>query len=402
MRIVDDLDEPVGRARRSDRARSSPSACTTACTSVTTRCCASCASSPTPATSPRCASPSTATRPRSCGPSRRRKLLTTPEQKLELLDATGYLDLAFVLHFDEARSQEPAEDFVREVLVDAARRAARGRRRRLPLRARAAAATSRCSQRMGAELGFEVLGVGLERRESDRAAPIYSSTRIRELLAAGDVAGAAELLGRPHEVRGVVVEGDRRGRELGFPTANVAVPDPVLPARRRHLRGHVRRRRRRRAHDRDLARSPADLLRVGRDRRCSRRTCSTSTATSTARRCRCGSSSTCAASRSSTPSTPWSRRSSAMSPTTRQGALVATAPRARSWSVQGRNNATSGRAAARLPARRGRDGRRCRARRSRGARRARAAGRAASPRRVRRVVSSTRSRPTARSTPSSC
>jgi riboflavin kinase / FMN adenylyltransferase len=148
------------------------------------------------------------------------KLLTTPEQKLELLDATGYLDLAFVLHFDKARSQEPAEDFVREVLVDSAHARmvvvgadfhfGRGRGGDVPL-----------LQRMGAELGFEVIAMGLE------AAPggtIYSSTRIRELLADGDVEAAAALLGRPHEVRGRVVEGDRRGRELGYPTANVAVP----------------------------------------------------------------------------------------------------------------------------------------------------------------------------------
>jgi riboflavin kinase/FMN adenylyltransferase len=148
------------------------------------------------------------------------KLLTMPEQKLELLDATGYLDLAFVLHFDEARSQEPADDFVREVLVDA------GHARLVVVGAdfhfgKGRGGDVALLQRMGAELGFEVLGVGLE------AAPggtIYSSTRIRELLATGDVAGAAQLLGRPHEVRGVVVEGDRRGRELGFPTANVAVP----------------------------------------------------------------------------------------------------------------------------------------------------------------------------------
>src|SRR5262249_41943243 len=76
-------------------------------------------------------------------------------------------------------------------------------------------------QRMGAELGFEVIGVGLE------AAPggtIYSSTRIRELLGDGDVEAAAALLGRPHEVRGRVVEGDRRGRGRGDPPANVAVP----------------------------------------------------------------------------------------------------------------------------------------------------------------------------------
>jgi len=155
------------------------------------------------------------------------RLLTSPEQKLELLDATGYLDLAFVLHFDEARSREPADDFVREVLVG-------GAHARLVvvgadfLFGRARGGDVALLQRMGAELGFEVLGVGLE------AAPggaIYSSTRIRELLAEGDVDGAAALLGRPHEVRGTVVEGDRRGRELGFPTANVAVPGRVcLPA----------------------------------------------------------------------------------------------------------------------------------------------------------------------------
>jgi riboflavin kinase / FMN adenylyltransferase len=154
-------------------------------------------------------------------------LLTTPEQKLELLDATGYLDLAFVLRFDKARSQEPAEDFVREVLVDAAHARmvvvgadfhfGRGRGGDVPL-----------LQRMGAELGFEVIAMGLE------AAPggtIYSSTRIRELLADGDVEAAGALLGRPHEVRGRVVEGDRRGRELGYPTANVAIPSRCcLPA----------------------------------------------------------------------------------------------------------------------------------------------------------------------------
>jgi riboflavin kinase/FMN adenylyltransferase len=160
------------------------------------------------------------------------KLLTTPEQKLELLDATGYLDLAFVLHFDEARSQEPAEDFVREVLADAAHARlvvvgadfhfGKGRGGDVAL-----------LQRMGAELGFEVLGVGLEAAPlgAGQGGTIYSSTRIRELLAEGDVAGAAELLGHPHEARGVVVQGDRRGRELGFPTANVEVPNRCcLPA----------------------------------------------------------------------------------------------------------------------------------------------------------------------------
>jgi riboflavin kinase / FMN adenylyltransferase len=158
------------------------------------------------------------------------KVLTTLDQKLELLDATGYLDACYVLEFDEERSREPAEEFVREILVEQLR--ARvvvvgadfhfGHRRggSVPL-----------LERMGAELGFEVVGLGLVAVADDPNGAVYSSTRIRELLAKGDVAEAARLLGRPHEVRGVVERGDRRGRELGFPTANLAVPPRIcVPA----------------------------------------------------------------------------------------------------------------------------------------------------------------------------
>lgn len=145
-------------------------------------------------------------------------LLTDLEQKLELLAATG-VDHTVVLHFDHARSQEEPEDFVRQVLVGAL--AARvvvvgedfhfGRRRR---------GNVELLRDMGGSLGFEVVHVPLLAGAS--------STQVRRLLAAGDVAGAAELLGRPHEVRGVVEKGDQRGRELGYPTANVAVPAEIL------------------------------------------------------------------------------------------------------------------------------------------------------------------------------
>jgi riboflavin kinase / FMN adenylyltransferase len=156
------------------------------------------------------------------------KLLTTTEQKLELLDATGYLDRCFVLHFDEGRANEPAEEFAREVLVDAARARVvvvgadfhfgRGRGGNVPM-----------LQQMGAKAGFEVIGVGLV--ASAPGGPVYSSTRIRDLLAAGEVEEAAGLLGRPHEVRGIVEHGDERGRELGFPTANLGIPEQLcLPA----------------------------------------------------------------------------------------------------------------------------------------------------------------------------
>jgi riboflavin kinase/FMN adenylyltransferase len=153
-------------------------------------------------------------------------LLTTLEQKLELLDATGFLDAAVVLAFDETRSREPAEDFVREVLVAglAARVVVVGADFHFGYRRHG---TVRLLEQMGAELGFEVLGLGLVPIDGDTAGTPYSSTAIRQLLAEGRVADAARMLGRPprpHELRGTVVTGDRRGRALGYPTANVALP----------------------------------------------------------------------------------------------------------------------------------------------------------------------------------
>jgi len=87
---------------------------------------------------------------------------------------------------------------------------------------------------MGAVAGFAVDGVALASADdvAGELAPPVSSTRVRTLVAAGDVEEAAVLLGRPHQVRGPVVTGDRRGgAELGFPTANLAIPGEIcLPA----------------------------------------------------------------------------------------------------------------------------------------------------------------------------
>jgi len=155
------------------------------------------------------------------------KVLTDLPQKLELLASTN-VDHVLVVHFDQERSEESPEEFVREVLVGclSARAIIVGhdfhfgykRRGNVPL-----------LQDLGAELGFDVTGIRLLADEPG-GEPV-SSTRIRNLLAAGSVGEAAALLGRPHQVRGVVARGDARGRELGFPTANVAVPNEiVLPA----------------------------------------------------------------------------------------------------------------------------------------------------------------------------
>ncbi|HEU5302686.1 MAG TPA: bifunctional riboflavin kinase/FAD synthetase [Acidimicrobiia bacterium] len=161
------------------------------------------------------------------------KQLTTLTQKLELLAATGFVDTTCVLTFDEARSREPAEEFVQQVLVDGlgARLVVVGADFHFGHRRHG---NVKLLEQMGAELGFEVLGLGLVPIEGDPTGLPYSSTQIRDLLGAGDVASAAELLGkppRPYEVRGIVEQGDKRGRELGFPTANLAVPSRVcLPA----------------------------------------------------------------------------------------------------------------------------------------------------------------------------
>ncbi len=152
------------------------------------------------------------------------RLLTGLDQRLELLAAQG-VDYALVLNFDEHRAAESAQDFVREVLVDClgARAVVVGHDFHFGHRRGGNVALL---QEMGADLGFDVLGINLV---GDGPAPAaVSSTRIRQAVAAGDVVEAARLLGRPYEVRGVVVRGDARGRDLGFPTANVAVADEIL------------------------------------------------------------------------------------------------------------------------------------------------------------------------------
>lgn len=156
------------------------------------------------------------------------KLLTDLDQKLELLAETA-VNYALVVHFDAERSQESAEDFVREVLVSClnAKLVVVGSDFHFGNRRRGNVALL---TDMGRELGFEVLGldlVGIDGVPADEDQRV-SSTGIRAALERGDLALANEALGRPYEVRGVVEHGDHRGRDWGFPTANVAVPDDIL------------------------------------------------------------------------------------------------------------------------------------------------------------------------------
>ena len=155
-------------------------------------------------------------------------LLTDLDQKLELLSGTG-LDLVVVVHFDRERANESAEDFVEEVLVRClnARHVVVGEDFHFGHRR---AGNVELLTEMGAGAGFGVSGIRLAGTDGHPARDDVqvSSTAIRRALHDGRLSDANRMLGRPHEMRGTVVAGDRRGRLIGFPTANVAIPREML------------------------------------------------------------------------------------------------------------------------------------------------------------------------------
>jgi riboflavin kinase/FMN adenylyltransferase len=150
------------------------------------------------------------------------RLLTTLERRLELLAEAGVEETLVVGFTLELAGMEP-DAFVDELL------------RPIGTELVVAGADFRFGRgRRGDLATFEELGLSVERVE---LVPGISSTAIRELVGAGDVEGAARLLGRPAEVEGTVVSGDARGGTLGYPTANLRVdPDLLVPALR-DLRG---------------------------------------------------------------------------------------------------------------------------------------------------------------------
>lgn len=147
--------------------------------------------------------------------------LTSLDVRAELLADAG-AEAVLALPFDRDVASWTPEEFVQRVLVDVLHAAAVvvGANFRFGHRAAGDVATLR---ETGERYGFTAEGIPL-----DGGPQVWSSTYVRMSLAAGDVAGAAEALGRPYAVRGVVVRGDQRGRELGFPTANV--PTDALTA----------------------------------------------------------------------------------------------------------------------------------------------------------------------------
>ena len=141
------------------------------------------------------------------------ELLSTLQRRLELFEAAGIPE-TLVLEFTVELAQLEPRDFAEAIL------------RRIGARVIVVGEDFRFGHAASgdaallAELGFDVRPVPLVKG--------VSSTRIRQLVAAGDVQSAAALLGRPPELEGVVVLGDERGGTLGFPTANLNVPAELL------------------------------------------------------------------------------------------------------------------------------------------------------------------------------
>ena len=145
--------------------------------------------------------------------------LISNAQKAELLEAAG-VEATLMLEFDRKLSEQPPEQFVTEILVDAlhARVVFVGAGFRFGVRG---SGTVELLRTLGESHGFAVEMIPEVTAAGARRA---SSTWIRELLDAGDVAQATEVLGRLPSIRSTVVHGEQRGRELGYPTANLS-PD---------------------------------------------------------------------------------------------------------------------------------------------------------------------------------
>ncbi|GAA3480599.1 MULTISPECIES: bifunctional riboflavin kinase/FAD synthetase [Streptomyces] len=156
-------------------------------------------------------------------------LLAPHHRRAELMAELG-VDALLILPFTTEFSKLAPADFIVKVLVDKlhAQLVIEGPNFRFGHRA---AGNVQLLTEFGAtyDYGVEVIDLVLS-GEAGGGEP-FSSTLTRRLVAAGDVAGAAEVLGRPHRVEGIVVRGAQRGRALGFPTANVeTLPHTAIPA----------------------------------------------------------------------------------------------------------------------------------------------------------------------------
>lgn len=156
-------------------------------------------------------------------PDRVPPLIYSLSQKLRVIESLG-ADTLLLIHFDEKFSRQNGEEFVRglaggvgqiqSLCVGADFVFGHKRSGNVPL-----------LKKLGGEIGFTVHGLAAVSLDGQ----IISSTHIREMIRAGDLDAASQMLGRPYAISGRVVEGERLGQQLGFPTANLDVAGSALP-----------------------------------------------------------------------------------------------------------------------------------------------------------------------------
>jgi riboflavin kinase/FMN adenylyltransferase len=156
-------------------------------------------------------------------PDRVPSLIYSLPQKLGAIESLG-ADTLLLIHFDEKFSSQTGENFIRSLARDL------GTIQSLCVGADFVFGHQRSGnvtllKKLGGELGFTVHGLSAVSLDNQ----IVSSTRIREAIRSGDLDAASQMLGRPYAISGRVIEGDRIGQQLGFPTANLDVTGLALP-----------------------------------------------------------------------------------------------------------------------------------------------------------------------------
>jgi riboflavin kinase/FMN adenylyltransferase len=144
-------------------------------------------------------------------------------QKMRAIESLG-ADALLEIHFDKAFSEKTGEAFIHELAQDF------GKIHSICVGADFVFGHKRSGnvallKRLGAEMLFQVHGLAAVSLDGQ----VVSSTRIREMIRAGDFDAASQMLGRPYAICGRIVEGDRLGRQLGFPTANLDTANLILP-----------------------------------------------------------------------------------------------------------------------------------------------------------------------------
>jgi len=167
-------------------------------------------------------------------------LIYSLPQKLHAMESLG-VDALLLIHFDEHFRRQSGEEFIRSLARDV------GQIQSLCVGADFVFGRSRSGdvsllKKLGGEMGFAVHGLAAVSLDGQ----VVSSTRIRELIRAGDLDAAGQMLGRPYAISGRVIAGNRLGQQLGFPTANLDTTGLVLPpngvyAGIAHIRGKIHR-----------------------------------------------------------------------------------------------------------------------------------------------------------------